>query len=324
MNARDSIISRPGFTLVELLVVVGVIGVLMSLLLPAVQQSRGSARTVQCGSHIRQLGVAAKAFTAVRHRLPPGYLGPTPPGRGFANRPAGSGAIHSDQHLGVLGYLLPHLEQSAVHDRIEVSQRVREQKPPWWRDTSTWNIAQAKLAIFRCPAADSGPPTVSPIVSLHTYHDPGQSRIVLSGTVLSGGSGKKLGLTNYLGNAGRTGVIKLSHWDRHRGVFFNRSLTTPAHIRDGGSNTLLFGEAVGHVDGGALQYGYSWMGAGAMPVEFGFGQPRWHQFSSRHTGRVNFCFADGSVRGLSPDVERATLRALAGMSDGETVDSDQL
>ena len=65
---------RRGMTLIELLVVIGIIGVLVALLLPAVQMARGAARRVQCANNMKQMGLALANYESIHKRLPPGYV----------------------------------------------------------------------------------------------------------------------------------------------------------------------------------------------------------------------------------------------------------
>src|SRR2546423_10314875 len=99
--------ARLGFTLVELLVVIAIIGVLVALLLPAVQSARESGRRMSCANNIKQLGVAAHNFHDVFGRLPPGWLGQMPPSTWNSHQT-------DNQYIGVLAHLLPYLEQQNV------------------------------------------------------------------------------------------------------------------------------------------------------------------------------------------------------------------
>jgi prepilin-type processing-associated H-X9-DG protein len=163
-----------------------------------------------------------------------------------------------------------------------------------------------------------------------------------------------LGLTNYTGVAGANG--KDAHTASpsdgpganlaiYEGIFYNRSRTRIENIKDGSSNTLMFGEGLGGVGVGARNFGWTWMGVGALGTKFGLqygGQPNadpnrmgnWSYFSSRHTGIVNFCFADGSVRGVAigqtgmrnPIVgnDWYLLQQMSGRADGQTADTSSL
>src|SRR5688572_25671832 len=97
---------RAAFTLVELLVVIAIIGILMALLLPAVQSARESARRSQCTNNLKQFGLATLTYESTYKRLPPGSIvGST-----------ASGALWS-QHV----FLLPYMEQVNAHERIAVA-----------------------------------------------------------------------------------------------------------------------------------------------------------------------------------------------------------
>src|SRR5689334_12464273 len=95
---------RPGFTLVELLVVVAIIGVLVALLLPAVQFAREAARRTQCANNLRQLGIAAHTFHDSQRKLPSSV------------RPGG---LTTAPRIAGLTFLLPNLEHSALYDKYD-------------------------------------------------------------------------------------------------------------------------------------------------------------------------------------------------------------
>ncbi len=102
---------RPAFTLVELLVVIAIIGVLVALLLPAVQAAREAARRMSCGNNMKQLGIAVHNFHDVRGRIPPG--GAVDQASEFGTHPTGT-AWGSSWFV----YILPYLEQNPMYDKL--------------------------------------------------------------------------------------------------------------------------------------------------------------------------------------------------------------
>ena len=123
------------FTLVELLVVIAILGVLIALLLPAVQAAREAARRTQCRNNLKQIGLAAHNFHNTHGRFPPGYLGST------AAVPTKTD-IWTGQHVGALVFLLPYLEQNDIYLEID-SDKVRgfrvgeERILAWWAEGET-------------------------------------------------------------------------------------------------------------------------------------------------------------------------------------------
>ncbi len=311
---------RPGkgFTLVELLVVIGIIGVLVGLLLPAVQAARESARQTQCKNNLKQIGLAAHHFEERMRCFPPGYVGPI-------------SKLPSDwldgQHVGVLVFLLPFLEQKNVHDRLELDLfDLKRTRPSYWdssRDPDVWRMAHERISEFRCPSDVNKRPEEGMAALLHTQYIGGGTGELIIGYWASPNY-PELGRTNYVGVAGGMGVIGYPQWDRWQGVHTNRSQNGFQMIRDGSANTLAFGEAVGGKENNTPEYHYAWMGCGALPTRWGLVESTpsgtvegaWYQFGSYHPGLVQFCLGDGSVHGINREIDRDIFVYLSSMSDG--------
>src|SRR5262249_15410095 len=109
---------RRAFTLVELLVVISIMGVLIGLLLPAIQSARESARRAQCLSHLKQIGIGLQSHLAAKGVFPPAYLG-DPNASGSTNGvtyPDGNGNGPSGFAWGAL--ILPYIEEQTLYDRF--------------------------------------------------------------------------------------------------------------------------------------------------------------------------------------------------------------
>ena len=298
---------RSAFTISEILVVASIIGTLMALLLPAVQMAREAARRTQCQNRLKQLGLSAHSFHDARRRLPPGYLGPGEP---IEVPPV----FDHHQFVGALPYLLPQLELSQVHARIEVELDPAKFGASWLDDAPTYGIAQTRLPMLLCPSAPSEP--AGAVLFMHYFYDPWEGLIEVVALYRGDPTDALLGMTNFHACAGAWGTTD-TNWDDYQGVFTDRSTNNLKDVIDGTSKTLMFGE--GFVMVGGVNVPHAWMGAGPLSVGRGLSEGGSLQFSSRHPGVVQFCFVDGSVRRISTQIETDVLIAIGGMHDGEVV-----
>jgi len=125
--------SKAGFTIVELLVVIAIIGMLVALLLPAVQAAREAARRSQCQNNLRQLGLAVVGHESARQVFPPGTT-------------AGSDNFREGEHSGFV-YLLPYLEQQNLFDAMDLTVP--------WKDEVNLRVAQTPIETYLCPSSPS-------------------------------------------------------------------------------------------------------------------------------------------------------------------------
>ncbi|MCS7237393.1 MAG: DUF1559 domain-containing protein [Thermoguttaceae bacterium] len=330
LDGRRNCLRRHGFTLVELLVVIGIIGILLALTLPAIQMSREAGRRSQCANNLRQLALATQNFHEAMGRFPPGYLGPKPQGIG---PPEDWGGWGGRQWASVFVFLLPYLEQVPLYKDLDSPTQqiggislvdIDREGAPYWERPRTWELAQLRLGILVCPS-DNPYNSVDTFAIIHHYYDPRYqqgSSVIQAGATFSGGSGNALGRTNYLGVAGAAGETGAPSWDFWRGVFSNRSKYRMQDIRDGTSNTMLIGESRGgkNVEGTKGPFAFSWIGCGVMGTAWGIGGQGWYHFSSFHPGIVQFAFADGTVRRVPVTIDKEVFKAISGIADGHVVE----
>ncbi len=321
-----------GFTLVELLVVIAIIGILVALLLPAVQAAREAARRTQCVNNMKQVALAAHNFHDSHNRLPPGSLNAMIPG---------TGAHARDQHAGVLVFLLPYLEQGLIYDGIKndlnlrlehdfnlanatptpVSVDLIPKTDGYYRRAQTWSLAQTKIPGLLCPSDNAESSSGVAAWFNIMQNPPGPWNGAQLWWWSRGATG--LGRTNYLGCSGVLGEGQHGYWGPRKGVFWTRSKNRFADILDGTSNTLMFGEVLGHYSGKNRLISYPWIAAHGMPSAWGLKRgydAQWVHFSSWHSGAIQFALADGSIKGVAftADANRDTgWPAWTSMKNGE-------
>ena len=323
--------SRSAFTLIELLVVIAIIAILIGLLLPAVQKVREAAARAQCQNNLHQLGVAVHDFYDA-NQIMPTYFGIYPPSGGavypWMNRKAPYG--------GWFLHLLPYVEQDNVWQRVYNDCQA-----------SGWNEGHYTVN-----------PTYTPGTTTTVQQFNGHSYVSQPGTS-SGGSGyqpdgiwidgvhqvtykmmqcpsdptnNNHGLVyNYWG--GTSYLANFNAWgDPTRGLW------SPPHnfayIQDGLSNTVLFGEGYMNCDTVGRIALYSWWYHNfgldwynqANTAMFQDAPPaalcdNWRA-QSAHTGGMNVCLADGSVRVVNASISQATWTAALLPQDGTALGSD--
>jgi len=280
---------RPAFTLVELLVVIAIIGILVALLLPAVQMAREAARAASCKNNLKQLGLALHNYHDVMGQLPCGWI--------------------ADQPEGVPGWgwstgLLAQLEQAAVEQNL-----INRNLPI--ADPANQAAREHVLPILICPS-DAGPQ----IFSIGADDATGPS--VDSGTPVF-----KVAKSNYLGVFGTVEIEDAP--SAGDGVFFHNSRIRFADITDGLSQTFIVGERNSKL-GGSVWTGVIEGVAESLARVVGIADhspntPAAHydDFSSYHPSGVHFLLGDGSVSRYHDTIDHAVYQALCTRGGGEAV-----
>ncbi|MDR1384222.1 MAG: DUF1559 domain-containing protein [Planctomycetaceae bacterium] len=298
------------FTLVELLVVIAIIGILIALLLPAVQAAREAARRMQCANNMRQLGLAFHNYHDTFNRLPAAWFGY----ENGTNRPNALG----DPGWGWAASILPYVEQGNVQNNFvhfdrPVSASENEQ------------ARQTVLSLFRCPSDPNGNATftIEEFESLHEHEEEEEGGEDLDDMAFAS--------ANYVASFGTLDTEEAEDCPvgtvfKTDGAFYHNSCLGFQAFTDGLSNTFFVGERSSRIGKS------TWVG---MPAGDGcfptlvvgtthdvFGKQNGgssHAFSSEHHGGTNFTFGDGSVHFISETINPDILRAISTRSGGETV-----
>lgn len=209
---------RGGFTLVELLTVIAVIGVLVALLIPAIQAARESSRRAACVNHLKQIGIACLNFESLMRHFPIGSIIDKDPS-------ALQGDVFTD---GVFknGFtqMLPFMEETSLMDRYVDSL-------PWYRQDSS--VASAVIAILICPSNEF---QINPV----------QDRLFgLASQVMKSPFGDRVARTDYVLSKGASDAFCETSRDIHdleKGLFDYNLIVKASRVTDGLSSTLAVGE----------------------------------------------------------------------------------
>lgn len=319
---------RSAFTLIELVVVIAIIGILVGLLLPAVQSIRRAARNTECLNNLRQLALACHSFESAYRAFPPARLGPIPGSwEEFAGRPVG--------YASWFVRIMPYLEQTALYDqwnpRLDFDQQADEAKA-------------TPVPQFVCPERRSVDEAIGQTVEVVVTAPcgcPAGKRLVPGGA-----------LGDYAGNAGdlSPGAVGAPTDFYQPGMGTGVLITcTPtgsveggpsswsdrislASVIDGTSNTVIVGEAhkpeaeIGlPPSDGPIYSGFEFpsiarVGGPGAPIvrnRFDVSPTSFFQWGSWHSGTCNFAMVDGSTHSFSVFMNPLLLQSICNREDGE-------
>ena len=319
--------SKLGFTLVELLVVIAIIGILVALLLPAVQFAREAARRAQCSNNLKQVALATHSHHDTLRKLPAGYLG------GLESDPLKHTYQYNTlntQWNSLFPMLLPFMEQDMIRSKMtDISLNVEDQDTYWWGKPLTAQNCAYNLPGLVCPSTNPYQGSSGTTACLYMF------QYTFELVYWSTPTNSALGRTNYLGNAGQFGDIP--GYETYQGPFTRRSQNNMGAMTDGTSNTFFFGETTGGKASqyGTVRYGHSWMGSGVMPTYWGINDTMvsssdklsskyyWYKFGSEHPNIVQFVMGDGAVKPISQSIDANIYLRLSGMRDNLQVSVPQ-
>ncbi len=311
-SAKAAIMCKRTFTLVELLVVIAIIGILIALLLPAINAARESGRRSQCGNNQKQLGLGFVTYE--------GALGTFPPGRSGYD---GSGAPNNNNvpcaaRSGTSGfvYILPYIELNDIYKTFmpfakgALFPTCSDATTTGWETPQIAAVLQRRLGTFVCPSDTSQP-------AYNGY--PTSSYAMMMGTL---GPGPPQGYSE-------------TAKQQNTGMFVYVHARKANQVKDGMSHTIFLGETmVSDQDASSNNWAratrfQSGMRSAFNPINTLPGQGVTSTdennitfngaFGSRHPGGANFCFGDGHVLFIPDSVDMPTYQAMSTIAGGENL-----
>lgn len=289
-----------GFTLVELLVVIAIIGVLVAMLLPAIQAAREAARRSSCQNNLRQVAIALHNFEFANEHFPAGVTNDTGPIR----------SEREGDHINWIARMLPQLDERARFDRLDFSASA-------YADENKY-VAERTIPVLRCPSDDKTGP-YSNYAGVH--HDVESPIDVDNNGVMFLNS--RITLIDIKDGSSYTLIVGEKIIEPK--YDFGWLSGTRATLRNMGNaiNEATTGVLLGAFDDGfdddteetTNEPEYSDLVDPKDPLAVG-------GFSSHHPGGAMFVRGDGSVTFVRSDIDAATLQQSAHRSDGQILDHD--
>jgi prepilin-type N-terminal cleavage/methylation domain-containing protein/prepilin-type processing-associated H-X9-DG protein len=296
---------RRGFTLIELLMVVLIVGLLVSLLLPAVVEVRESARRAQCANNLMQLGIAIGSYASTHSVLPPGVVNGTGP---IENLPRG-------YHHSWIMQILPYCGQQNIYNHCDLNASAYHVA----NDTA----ARMRIATLMCPSENRRAAGVISYAGSHDDLDRAISAenhgvLYLNSRVRYDEINDGPAYTILLGEIREAG-LSLGWMSGTRSTLRNTSYPP------GDSDPLeraraTIDQMLANINDISRKEIYDMVELlaerGIWPVS------RTGGFSSTHTGYCNFLFCDGSVRAVKKTIDMRIFRLLGNREDGEPISAD--
>jgi prepilin-type N-terminal cleavage/methylation domain-containing protein len=309
---KRKFISSAGFTLVELLVVIAIIGILVSLLLPAVQQAREAGRRSMCSNNLKQLGLAIHNFHDTYKYSPPVHTG-------------GVNSGNADKYGTWFVVILPYLEQQALYDQFDLKQTWDAGPNP-----AAAALPAASLSVYMCPTrrggvnmsdnvpqvGATGDYAASSVASANYQHQ-FQALNVLYGGMVGCGPNRQGAVWK-----GRIGFQNVTDGLSNT-LFVGEKHVYVADMNKGGNNggsgdgNLYVTQTTGWWECHSVRQTDHPNGLGRGPNDQRAN--RFHTMGSWHPGICQFLWGDGSIRAVSNNIDIATLRLLADRRDGTAV-----
>lgn len=337
---------RFGFTLVEVLVVLAILGLLISIALVALNRARESSRGVQCRNNLRQFGLAALAYEGSKKHLPPGTIGfgqvvPVAAFMGDTNSPNYRRRL---PHTSFQGLLLPYMEQQSLYDSLGATltraHATSVADDGWFASAEGFVSASINAPDYtRCPVdsllAESNESIMfgtHPVLAQNMDRFTGEKPEMLPESIRPVDQHRG---TNYAGSSG----VYSGVWPGRPNAGLGGAMTAGSHrrlaeIRDGVANTYLIGEILGF-NWDTQRVRLSWLigglarargdvPPGESPDAFAevpnlyLGDRVFSSlggFGSLHGGGVNFVMADGSTQTIARDIGWEVHLRFASIAD---------